>query len=773
MINTRVSNNSVKIKTYSKINSNSNDHLSASNTNTLKQTSNGQSSRSYQYHPPKYSSKEKLIRVINSKGFIAVSLICSVVIIFGLDLENVLCKSNVDIYYSILTLLIAVFLICEIVLNCFIEEDLYICGLYFMLDCLTCLSMLVDLHWINDLISTRMMLYTKDKWQIIKQLTKCLRVFTRVIRFIIIINNKRGATMKGNNSFKFEKMLKRRIILLAFVIGIVTNVCNPSVFVSNEESVHKYKLSLESFTYFTVDQVLLNHTFNVYVNYYLQTNTPLIYTKVFNLTYERNRHKLETMRPLEYLEVMVDCYNSSAYNEEGNKDSFFENEDEYIEEYIVLTRQCVAVFDNTYNMKMYYLMNLCQDFFLCIIIIFSLLSFQHSINVLVVNPIKQMTNKIKNLSLNPIAALQDNLTTCIEKQEKVFPIEISVLINTITKLCGLLTLGYGEAGAGIISSVMKDGANSDLNPMIPGKKIIAIYGFCDIRNFTDTTEVLQEKVMIFVNEVAEIVHSITSDYMGSANKNIGDAFLLVWKFRKKLTYVNKEGELCLMDNSEVHQIIDLALIAFIKIIIQIKKSHKLAKYKKNRGLNARIPNYRVKLGFGLHVGYSIEGAIGSMYKIDASYLSPNVDKAAEIQESTKEYGKSLILSQQFVDQMGEESRKQVTYLGKHDNEAIYTVELDLSNIKEDKETAERDGYEDLNLKMEHIKKRKELYKKKFEDCIKHKKDIWKEYAMKDRDIMMCRKKYTKSKGTGKKNGVNVNRERNNNILRKETTHKRK
>ena len=74
--------------------------------------------------------------------------------------------------------------------------------------------------------------------------------------------------------------------------------------------------------------------------------------------------------------------------------------------------------------------------------------------------------------------------------------------------------------------------------------------------------------------------------------------------------------------------------------------------------------------------------------------------------------------------------------------------------------------------MEHIKKRKELYKKKFEDCIKHKKDIWKEYAMKDRDIMTCRKKYTKSKGTNKKNGVNVNRERNNNILRKET-HKRK
>jgi class 3 adenylate cyclase len=69
-----------------------------------------------------------------------------------------------------------------------------------------------------------------------------------------------------------------------------------------------------------------------------------------------------------------------------------------------------------------------------------------------------------------------------------------------------------------------------VDAMIPGKKIIAIFGFCDIRNFTDATEVLQEDVMLFVNEIAEIVHSTVDSFSGSANKNIGDAFLLVWKF---------------------------------------------------------------------------------------------------------------------------------------------------------------------------------------------------------------------------------------------------
>jgi len=53
----------------------------------------------------------------------------------------------------------------------------------------------------------------------------------------------------------------------------------------------------------------------------------------------------------------------------------------------------------------------------------------------------------------------------------------------------------------------------------------------------------------------------------------------------------------------------MALISFLKIIAQIKKSRKLLKYKENKELNERIPNYQVKMGFGLHVGWAIEGNI--------------------------------------------------------------------------------------------------------------------------------------------------------------------
>lgn len=63
-----------------------------------------------------------------------------------------------------------------------------------------------------------------------------------------------------------------------------------------------------------------------------------------------------------------------------------------------------------------------------------------------------------------------------------------MLEKLIIKIGALLALGFGEAGSEIIAANMSKGGSVD--PMMPGKKIMAIFGFCDIRNFTDATEVL-------------------------------------------------------------------------------------------------------------------------------------------------------------------------------------------------------------------------------------------------------------------------------------------
>jgi hypothetical protein len=52
--------------------------------------------------------------------------------------------------------------------------------------------------------------------------------------------------------------------------------------------------------------------------------------------------------------------------------------------------------------------------------------------------------------------------------------------------------------------------------------------------------------MMYVNTLAEIVHSRVDEFGGAANKNIGEAFLLVWKFDSLDYEYGKDGEINLL-----------------------------------------------------------------------------------------------------------------------------------------------------------------------------------------------------------------------------------
>jgi hypothetical protein len=93
-----------------------------------------------------------------------------------------------------------------------------------------------------------------------------------------------------------------------------------------------------------------------------------------------------------------------------------------------------------------------------------------------------------------------------------------------------LVLGFGEAGNQVFSKILQNDS-LEIDFFKEAKIVYAIFGFCDIRNFTDCTEVLKEEVLAFVNTIADIVHNEVAISLGSANKNIGDAFLLVWKLK--------------------------------------------------------------------------------------------------------------------------------------------------------------------------------------------------------------------------------------------------
>lgn len=63
------------------------------------------------------------------------------------------------------------------------------------------------------------------------------------------------------------------------------------------------------------------------------------------------------------------------------------------------------------------------------------------------------------------------------------------------------------------------------------------------------------------------------------------------------------------------------------------------------------------MSFGLHLGWAIEGAIGSYFKIDVSYLSPNVNFTQHLQEHAHLYNVPLLISGQLYDNFSEETQQ--------------------------------------------------------------------------------------------------------------------
>lgn len=93
------------------------------------------------------------------------------------------------------------------------------------------------------------------------------------------------------------------------------------------------------------------------------------------------------------------------------------------------------------------------------------------------------------------------------------------------------------------------------------------------------------------------------------------------------------------------------------------------------------------MGFGLHVGWAIEGAIGSTYKIDASYLSPNVNMASRLEAATKQFGTMILFTGELYDMFDSAGIKSkcrhidtVFVKGSELPLRLYTIDLNIKNL---------------------------------------------------------------------------------------------
>jgi hypothetical protein len=247
-------------------------------------------------------------------------------------------------------------------------------------------------------------------------------------------------------------------------------------------------------------------------------------------------------------------------------------------------------------------------FVTCVMLV-ATITFTADAQRLVLDPIERMMAMVESVAQDPLRPL------AFDHKEGSGEYETRLLETTIEKITGLLRIGFGEAGALIISENLHIDENqrnnsSVINPLIPGVRVYAIFGFCDIHHFEDVNEKLGKEIMSFVNTVAAIVHSKVHSWAGQCNKNLGNAFLVVWRIgdakslgelleanavndknggksspsKKSRALVAKKKDVDLTRVPGVDVLADRAVVAYLKIIAEINRSAAALAYRKDTRL---------------------------------------------------------------------------------------------------------------------------------------------------------------------------------------------
>ena len=311
-----------------------------------------------------------------------------------------------------------------------------------------------------------------------------------------------------------------------------------------------------------------------------------------------------------------------------------------------------------------------------------------------------------------------------DTEEQLGHYETEQLTNAISKIADLLRKCWGVAGAGIISANLartKDGRTVVFNPTIPGKQIYALFGFIGINDFSKQLRSLEQDVMILINDVARVVHDEVYRWAlgdsGQCNKNLGAAFLMVFRIgdfmevhdkkkkatdvvfdsqlksektrqrqgtpmerRRSLDGTGRDGSLQLASLPGIQTFADRALLGCLKSFAGLHRDQNMQDWQKDFRLGAGVGNFHISVIYGMDAGWAVEGAVGSEYKIDATYLSPHVNMASRMMSACAQYGVKVLLSQAVEELLSKTARSKLRHLdtvyvkGSNVAQRIYTYD---------------------------------------------------------------------------------------------------
>lgn len=413
----------------------------------------------------------------------------------------------------------------------------------------------------------------------------------------------------------------------------------------------------------------------------------------------------------------------------------------------ISNRTTTGVFSYRNERREQAVVSILSTIFILLVWFFGVTAFAGPVMVLVVIPIERMVRLLGMLTVDPLGyqstarykrfADEENEITKNTRwtKEILKGMETSFLMSTILRIGSLMKVGFGSAGVEIIRKNLEKGQNKNtliLNSQ--GSTVSCIFLFCDIRNFTDATECLQEEVFVFTNRIAAVVHSNCHSYGGSANKNVGDAFLISWLLDEDTS----PRPAVIQDSSFVDpkpgggdmftakkQQADKCLLSVVKICMALyyddyyvgamtdtARQMLVAKLKHRKGPI-------VQMGFGMHAGRAVQGAIGSQRKIDATYVSEAVERAEFLESSTKKYGVKMLMSDSFhrllhpsnrrrcrkVDQIliREDDDDDDGYVN-GDNMELFTFDMDIEALWADNMKKESDSISDSGSRRSNLRR---------------------------------------------------------------------
>jgi class 3 adenylate cyclase len=157
--------------------------------------------------------------------------------------------------------------------------------------------------------------------------------------------------------------------------------------------------------------------------------------------------------------------------------------------------------------------------------------------------------------------------------------------------------------------------------------------FSDIRSFTTLSEKMTpEDNFKFINSFLGEMGPVIRKNNGFIDKYIGDAIMAIFE---------REED---------------ALLAGIEMLTTLTSYNE-----KNRNSETRPP---IKIGIGVHTGDMMFGTVGEHNRMDSTVISDAVNLASRVESSTKDYGISMLITEDLLLSIKSQEKLKIRYIDK-------------------------------------------------------------------------------------------------------------